>query len=417
VPTPAADYADAVTASERGELPKERLRKLAVVTDAALAHLGVEQLLEELLERLRELLSVDTTAVLLLDPSRRYLVATAARGIEEEVHQGVRIPLGEGFAGRIAAAKRPVVIRQVNHGNVLNPILREKGIHSLLGVPLLVSGEVLGVLHVGTLRPRRFSDADIELLQLVADRVALAVRARMSETERAAAAALQRSLLPAIPPSIHGLEFGSRYVPGGRGEVGGDWYDVFAVPSGRLWIVIGDVLGRGLEAAATMGRLRSALRAYTMDTDDPAAVLTKLDQQAQQFEPGVMATVLCGVLGPGQEWLRLSCAGHVPPVLATPGQPAQLLDVPADLPVGVELGRARRVSSVEMAPGAVLCLYTDGLVERRTVSLDDGLERLRSVVRPEPVERVCIRVMGALIGADVPTDDVALLVIRRLTGP
>ncbi|MDT7552069.1 MAG: hypothetical protein QOI16_605, partial [Pseudonocardiales bacterium] len=109
---------------------EERSRWLAVVTDAALAHLSVEHLLDELLAQVRKLLAVDTAAVLLLDPSRRYLLATAAHGIEEEVHQGVRIPLGQGFAGRIAQEKRWVSIEQVDHGNVLNPILREKGISS-----------------------------------------------------------------------------------------------------------------------------------------------------------------------------------------------------------------------------------------------------------------------------------------------
>jgi putative methionine-R-sulfoxide reductase with GAF domain len=400
--------------SQHSELPGERLRRLEVVTDAALAHLGVEELLDELLERVRELLSVDTTAVLLLDPSHSHLVATAARGIEEEVHQGVRIPLGKGFAGRIAAEKQPVMIGQVDHNNVLNPILREKGIHTLLGVPLLVSGQVLGVLHVGTLRPHRFSAEDVELLRLVGDRVALAVQSRMSETDRAAAVALQRSLLPPIPPEIEGVEFAARYVPGGRGEVGGDWYDVFSLPSGHLWLVIGDVLGRGLEAAATMGRLRSAQRAYALDTDDPAVVLAKLDQHVQQFEPGMLATVLCGVLEPSRERLRLSCAGHVPPVLALPDRPAELLNIPADLPVGVKLDRPRHVTSLQLPPGALLCCYTDGLVERRDAALDDGLHRLLGVVRPEPAEQVCIRVMGAMVGSDVPTDDIAVLVTRRL---
>ena len=135
----------------------DRLRRLETVTDAGLAQLDVDELLDELLDRVRELLAVDTAAVLLLNPSGRYLVATAARGIEEEVRQGVRIPLGKGFAGRIAAEKRPVILEQVDHTNVLNPLLREKGIRSLLGVPLLVGGTVLGVLHVGTLTPRPFS--------------------------------------------------------------------------------------------------------------------------------------------------------------------------------------------------------------------------------------------------------------------
>src|SRR3954454_11794144 len=138
------------------------------VTDAALANLGLDELLQELLERIAEILGSDTAAFLLLDEAAGELVAKAAKGIEEEVEQGVRIPLGRGFAGRIAASRHPAIIEGVDHAEIYNPILREKGIRSLLGVPLLVEGRVIGVLHVGTLTPRIFTAADRDLLQLVA---------------------------------------------------------------------------------------------------------------------------------------------------------------------------------------------------------------------------------------------------------
>jgi sigma-B regulation protein RsbU (phosphoserine phosphatase) len=161
----------------------DQLRRIESVTDAALAHLNVEDLLAELLERVQGLLEVDTAAVLLLDPPTERLVATTARGIEAEVRQGVRIPVGKGFAGRIAAEKKPVILDQVDHTNVLNPILRARGIRSLLGVPLLRSGNVIGVLHVGTLVPRRFTDDDVRVLQIVADRVAFAIESRRAEVQ------------------------------------------------------------------------------------------------------------------------------------------------------------------------------------------------------------------------------------------
>jgi signal transduction histidine kinase len=153
----------------------ERLRRLQALTDAALGHLELEELLNALLDRTREMLNADTCAILLLDDERRDLVARAARGIEEEVEQGVRIPLGRGFAGRVAADARPVILDDVDHADVLNPILRQKGIKSLLGVPLLVSGQVVGVLHVGTLVPRKFTIDDVDLLQLASDRAAIAI--------------------------------------------------------------------------------------------------------------------------------------------------------------------------------------------------------------------------------------------------
>jgi signal transduction histidine kinase len=160
----------------------ERLLKLQALTEAALAHLDLEELLAALLVRAREMLEVDTCAILLLDESTNELVARAAVGIEEEVEQGVRIPLGRGFAGRVAAERRAVVLDDVDHADVLNPILREKGIKSMFGVPLLVRDEVLGVMHVGVLEHRKFTDEDVELLSLVAARVALAIeRAQLHE--------------------------------------------------------------------------------------------------------------------------------------------------------------------------------------------------------------------------------------------
>jgi signal transduction histidine kinase len=165
----------------------ERLRRLQALTDAALAHLDLEQLLASLLGRTREILDVDTCAVLLLDEGVNELVARAAVGIEEEVEAGVRIPLGRGFAGRVAAERRPIVLDDVDHADVLNPLLRQKGIKSLLGVPLIVGGEPIGVLHVGVLYHRKFTRDETELLQLAADRAALAIEhARVFEAERRA---------------------------------------------------------------------------------------------------------------------------------------------------------------------------------------------------------------------------------------
>jgi signal transduction histidine kinase len=151
------------------------LRKLQAVTDAALAHLSLDELLSELLERIRDALEADTSALLMLDDESGELVARAAKGLEEEVERGTRIPFGKGFAGRIAATRDVVIIEDVDHSYVLNPILREKGVKSLLGAPLLVGERVLGVVHVGTLSPRLFTPDDVELLRVVSNRAAIAI--------------------------------------------------------------------------------------------------------------------------------------------------------------------------------------------------------------------------------------------------
>ena len=249
-----------------------RLRAIQSITDAALSRLDDRELLVELLERTREILRADTAAVLLLDFSSGQLIATAAAGLEEEVRQGVRIPVGRGFAGRIAAEHRPVILDRIDRTTVLNPILLAKGIQSMMGAPMVAGGRVTGVMHVGSLTPRQFTGHDVELLQLAADRAAAAVQSMTAKADRVALEALQRSLVPAALPLVTGAEMAARYVPG-RGVAGGDWYDVFTLPSGELCVVMGDVAGSGLPAAVIMGRMRSALRAYALESQDAAEVL------------------------------------------------------------------------------------------------------------------------------------------------
>jgi sigma-B regulation protein RsbU (phosphoserine phosphatase) len=395
---------------------EDRLRDIRSVTDAALSHLSAADLLTTLLRRVREILDADTAAVLLLDSSGRQLIATAASGLEEEISQGVRIPVGQGFAGRIAAGRRPVILDHVDHGNVLNPILLEKGIRSLAGVPLLIHGTVLGVLHVGTLRDRVFTADDAALLQLAADRAALAVQSLRAREDQAAALALQRSLVPSALPAVPGTEVAARYVPG-SGRVGGDWYDVFALPSGELALVVGDVAGSGLGAAVIMGRIRSALRAYALEFGGPADVLARLDAKMQYFEESdVMATVSYTVFDPGSGQLAISSAGHFPPVIAAPGQRGAVAQIAVDPPIGVAEVPRRQVTTLALAPGGVLCLFTDGLVERRDEPVDDGLTRLCQAVTPGPPEDVCASIMHDLVGRQYPGDDIALLVLRWLPG-
>ena len=177
---------------EPGENP-EHLRRLQELTDAALAHLDLEDLLSDVLARTRDLLEVDTVAVLLLDDAQGDLVARAAIGIEEEVERGVRIPIGRGFAGRIVSQRRPVVLHEVDQGDVVNPILREKGIKSLLGVPLITGGKVIGVLHVGSLTKRSFDPEEVDLLQHAGDRLAIGIdHARVYAGELEARRRLER---------------------------------------------------------------------------------------------------------------------------------------------------------------------------------------------------------------------------------
>lgn len=416
-----ADRADASLAgvairSGRKAAEVERLRRIDAVTDAALMHLDVHELLDELLERVREILDVDTAAVLLHDPITNDLVATATSGLEDEVSEGIRIPMGQGFAGRIAVERKPVVVDELDEAEVLSPVLRAQGITTLVGVPLVNESRVIGVLHVGSQAPRSFEPADIDFIQMVADRVALAIVARRSNVERAAAAALQHSLIPERMPSVPGVEVAARYLPAGDGGVGGDWYDVFTLPSGRVGVVMGDVIGRGLPAAVVMGRLRSALRAYALDTIEPGAVLQRLDRKLQHFEAGKMTTVLYGVLDADLAALHLSSAGHPLPMTSVPGGEVATVDAPVDPPLGVDSGIQRRTTSIPFPPGAMLALFTDGLVERRDLSIPEGLAHLRSALGTGTAEHRCSEAIRTMLDHGDPQDDMALLVLHREEG-
>lgn len=384
------------------------------MTDAAIAYLDTKDLLVELLDWVRDILRVDTALVLTLDESSSFLVARVARGMEEEVRRGVRIQVGQGFAGRVAAERRPLIVERLDRDEASNPALRDKGIRSLLGVPLIGRDVVIGVLHVGTFAPRRFSDEDVDLLQRIADRIALAIQATSTIAERSAVRALQRSLVPSRPPTIPGLSAAGRYIPGEGRSVGGDWYDLFALPNGQVCVAIGDVVGHGLRAAIVMGRLRSKLRAYAFDNPAPGDVLVRLHRTLQHFEPDEMATVLLATLDPSLQRVELSSAGHLPPVMAVPGKAGVQLEIPPDPPLGAPPEKPRRTTAVEMPPGSVLCLYTDGLVERRDVPIDARLDHLRQTVVAGDPEQVCTSAIAGLVSGPQPTDDdIAIVVLRR----
>jgi sigma-B regulation protein RsbU (phosphoserine phosphatase) len=393
---------------------QDRLQLLETIIGTPSAHLGLAELLSATLGRVREVLAVDTATVLRFQAGGRQLVAIAASGIEEEVHQGVRVPVGTGFAGQVARDRAPVVLDHVDETTVVNSLLWERGLHAMLGVPMIAGGELVGVLHIGSVAARRFTDADIGTLQLLADHLAMAIQVEALEENRSATMALQRSLLPSTLPEVTGLGLAARYVPGAETGLGGDWYDLFVLPGDRIGVVMGDVSGHGLEAAVIMGRLRSALRAYALDCESPADVLGKLDRKANHFEHGAMATVAYGIIDPTRRVLDLSLAGHLPPVLARPGEPGRLVDVPPDPPIGLTIGLPeRRTTVIELPPGGVLAFYTDGLVERRDRPVDVGMAELAAALEPGEPERVCARLMATMIGARPAQDDVALLVVHR----
>jgi PAS domain S-box-containing protein len=404
-------------ARAEAEAVAETIQHLQRITDVALRHLSLDDLLRGLLAEISDILEVEGSAIGLLDSTGNTLVIEATYGYAQTVERGFRVALGEGFTGRIASTGQPAVIATAAGIEPLEPFLREAGIGALLGVPLRNDGRTIGVLHVGTKRSREFSSEDTSLLQLAADRAALAIEhARSYERERGVVETLQRSLIPEQLPRLPGLEMAARYQPGGpRADVGGDWYDAIALEGGQVGLAMGDVVGHGLEAASLMGQLRNALRAYALEEHPPGVVVEKLDTLVQSLEQGRMATLLYLVVDADLSRATFASAGHLPPLLVGPDGEARFVEEAASVPLGVMPGGYDE-AVVEIEPGSTLVLYTDGLVEERGEPIDDGLERLRRAVvdGPDDPEEMCDFVLAAMGRSDRAADDVAMFVLRTV---
>ena len=390
------------------------ISKLERLTEAALGNLSLDDLLQELLGHVCDLLDTDTAAILLLDEERNVLEVRAERGLYGEVESRFTVPVGAGFAGRIVAERRSIAIDDVSRAEVISPVLRQK-VKSLLGVPLLTDDRIIGVMHVGTIKPRAFTAEDTVVLQLASDRAARAIdRARRFQQEHETAVTLQRSLLPDRLPDIPGLALAARYLPGAAGtEVGGDWYDVIPLGDGRVAIAMGDVVGRGIQAASLMGQLRNGLRAYAIEGHSPTAVLERLDRLVQSLNPGRMATLLFMVLEPDGRNIVFANAGHLPPLVVAEDRSPRLLEGARGVPLGVLPYASFDETTARLEPGSTLVIYTDGLVEERGISIEIRLADLQRAASAdfEGPNELCERLLREMLPEGPGVDDVAVLAL------
>ena len=246
----------------------------------------------------------------------------------------------------------------------------------LLAIPLIARRTTLGVLAL-TPPGDRFDPDDTVMLMELARRAAIAIdNALRYEQERDIAETLQRALLPDLPQAP-GLRLAARYLPATRGmNIGGDWYDAFTQPDGSLVTVIGDVTGHGLHAAVMMSQLRHAVRAFAIDGDSPGRLLTRLHQLLHHLQPDLYATAVIARFRPGEPTVTWAAAGHPPPVLREADGRVRVLDTKPAAMLGIPLNQSVADHTVTLDPGAALLLYTDGLVERRPLGLDPGIDRL-----------------------------------------
>jgi hypothetical protein len=295
---------------------------------------------------------------------------------------------------------------------------RRAGVHSVMVIPLMARGVIMGIVVLCRLAGSRpFTATDLALARDFVRRAAVSVdNARLYTRERATALALQRGLLPRQVPQVPGLDLACCYVPAeAAAEVGGDWFDVIPLPEGRCALIVGDVTGHDITAASLMGQLRTATRTLATLDLTPADVLTRLDQIAADLtDAETSATCLYAVHDPATADWDIASAGHPPPALARPGHPTAFPDLPAGLPLGTGLGDGRyQATRLHPPPGSTLVLYTDGLIENPAAGIDAGMTRLARALATTtglPLTQACDTLMATL--APRPADDIAILMAR-----
>ena len=417
----------AVRLDQRFETEARRLRKLADAAVVINSTLSLHKILRVINDSAREVIGAHS-AETAITSARDVSAAEHSQSVSSKYSGGGRVDRPADLSGlygvvwernqpvrmtkkEISAAFSSLGISDVQPGH---PMLE-----GWLAVPLTGrTGRTLGLIQVADKIAGEFTESDEVVLVQLAQLAAVAIEnAERYEHEHRIAETLQRGLLPDTLPSVRGVALDPAYRPGGVGmQVGGDWYDVFALEDRCIALAVGDVVGRGTRAAALMGQLRTAMRAYAVHGLGPTDLMASLDRLLQGVSPASMATAVYMVLDLERRVLEAVSAGHPPVLLATASGTPRYLDLDANVPLGVLSAPSYQSSKVELEPDSLLVFFTDGLVESATVALQDGLERLVSVVGSLveggiETEGLAQRIIAAMV-PDATSDDVALLAVR-----
>ena len=427
--------AQAASALERSRLfenerrRREQLDFLVEASEALVSTLDVDTTLERLaalaVPRVADWCSIDLVSedglrnvvVAHVDPARRAL----AQELQRRYPPDPNAPNGASNVIRTGLPELyPSILDELLAEAAVDEehlrLIRELGMVSGIVVPLAARGRTLGALTlIAAESGHRYSEDDLALAEELARRAALAIdNATLYRREHDAALALQRALLPSELSAPPPVEVAARYLPAGPGlEVGGDWYDVVETEDGSLAVVVGDVAGRGIQAAAVMGRLRTALRAYILDGHGPGAAVERLDTLMDDLEEPSMATLVHLALDPASGRTEYVIAGHPPPLLRDRGAEVRALEGRVVPPIGLGASRRLEASRTTLRPGSTLLLYTDGLVERRADGIAGGVTLLRETFATAPDEvEACADAIVEALAPDALDDDAALLILR-----
>ncbi|MDT7538413.1 MAG: hypothetical protein QOI82_1998 [Actinomycetota bacterium] len=358
-----------------------------------------------------------TLAVAHVDPAKVEL----ARELQErypvdmEAENGAPNVVRTGVSELIAEITDEMLVAGTEDEEHLR-IARELGLRSGLVVPLKTGQRTIGTIAlIYAESDRRYDAGDVEFAEDLAHRAAMAMdNSELHTQTREASIRLQRAVLPDKLPSVAGWELAAHYSPADRTEVGGDFYDALSLPDGRLALVVGDVMGRGVQAASQMAAIRSALRAFVSLDPDPAVVVSNLDRMFATFDTSQFVTLAYLVVDTARDEMAIVNAGHLPPLIVSPAGDVQLAEVVTSLPLGVRPD-TRIADVVPLPRGAAVAIFTDGLVERRREDIDEGVSRLVAQLRTSP-GRPLEEAVSELVAAmhdDARQDDVTLLIARR----
>ncbi len=406
---------------QRLRMRTERIQEL---TEALSGSLTQQDVAEVVVDALVRGAGADGAAFSIVLDDRQVQRKLAWRGYEpEEQEPWLETPLSAPTPGNRALSARSIVFYQTVAELAADfpeaaARMRRTTHESFLFVPLVAGRRMNGIVITSFAQPVALSAEDRAFIETLTSQAAQALdRARSFESERTIAETLQRSVLPVTLPSLPNVQLAARYLPGtDEVDVGGDWFDAILLPTGRLGVAVGDVVGKGVQSAATMAQLRNALRAFALDQMKPSSTVSRLNRLTEELPDSAFATLVYAVLDPETGICRVTSAGHPPPLLVQPDGRAEYIEGGRGLPLGTGANARYRQETVELPVGSTLIFYTDGLVERRSESIDEGLERLRTAAEDAPgnPERLVEHILDALVGDKGRRDDIAVLAVRLL---
>ena len=404
------------------QLLRVRSERLQSMTAALANSLNRADVATVVVDEIAAAVGADATALAVVADDRGLLRTVAWHGFDDSNldENFLEVPLDAAHPGMRALRRRVSAFFETSDRlRAEFPDIHTAADHeSYLYVPLVAGRRANALLVLSWSEPYALTQDERRFVETLAGQAAQALdRATHFETEQTIAETLQRSVLPVTLPRVEEIQLAARYLPGtAELDVGGDWFDAIPLPDGRLGLVVGDVVGKGVQAASTMAQLRNALRAFSLDRMKPSSTIARLNRLAEEVVETAFATIVYAVVDPAAGVCRITSAGHPPMLVAYPDRRVELVEGGRGLPLGAGPDTRYGQAVIELPVGSVLLLYSDGLVERRGRTIDEGLEELKRAAAdgPREPEQLVEHILNRMVGEEERGDDIALLAARLL---